>query len=469
MSADRPKISVCIPAYNQGCYLGLALDSVLRQTVADFEVIVFDDASTDDTQKVVASVSHPRLHYFRHPHNVGIARNRNSCLAVARGQYVAWLDSDDVYHPQMLEVQGAVLDRHPRVGLIHGGYEVIDAEGRRLPDWPLPFAYDVIEPGKEAFRELVLSNYVTAPTVMVRRECYDRVGPYAVEVDGVEDWEMWLRIALHADLAYTAASVAQYRQHGANVSTTTTRSGQRLRRDIRAIESLFAQQHTLIPDAAVLQRRARAALATKALIYAGDLFTLGRQAEALTAVFQGLRLVPSLWHNKHSWLLVLGIHRRDEYANYRHSKALLSQLYSNLAGTRYGNQLQKMAMANPAWEQTLQDIARTMCCLVPQDARVLVADKYDPTLLHLSRHRGWHFPDRRLLPGGYPRDSNAAIEHLEQLRQQDASYIVFPSAAFWWLEYYAGFRQHLESRYARIWHNQHCVIYHLDQPEPGKD
>src|SRR2546421_6842676 len=152
MTIEQPKISVCIPTYNQGRYLGQALESVLRQTLSDFEIIVYDDASTDDTQQVVEGVRDARLRYFRQSHNVGIAGNRNSCLAVARGQYITWLDSDDVYLPEMLTVQSAVLDQHPNVGLAHSAYEVIDGEGRLLPDWPLPFACDVREQGREALR-----------------------------------------------------------------------------------------------------------------------------------------------------------------------------------------------------------------------------------------------------------------------------------------------------------------------------
>jgi glycosyltransferase involved in cell wall biosynthesis len=234
MPIKPPKISVCIPTYNQARYLRQALDSVLRQTLQDFEIIVYDDASTDDTQQVIAGVADARLRYFRQPYNVGEARNRNSCVAVARGQYIAWLDSDDLYHPDMLAVQSAVLDRHPNVGLAHGAYEVIDGEGRRLPDWPLPFKCNVIEPGKDAFRELILSNYVNGTTVMMHRDCYKRVGPYRWHMGrSSTDWEMWLRIALHADLGYTASTLAQYRQHSNSISAMTTLTDERLRCDIK--------------------------------------------------------------------------------------------------------------------------------------------------------------------------------------------------------------------------------------------
>jgi glycosyltransferase involved in cell wall biosynthesis len=460
--ARFPKISVCVPAYNHGRYLREALDSILGQSLQDIEIIISDDASTDDTPAIVAQVRDERLRYVRQARNMGIAENRNRCLAMARGQYITWLDSDDIYHPAMLAVQSAVLDRHPNVGLVHGAYEVIDSEGRRLPDWPLPFVRDVIEPGKAAFRELVLSNYVNGATVMVRRDCHERVGPFAAGLGkSSEDWEMWLRIALHADLAYTAAPLAQYRQHGGSSSVATRHSGDRLRCDIRAVRRLFRRQRALIPDAATVQRQAAAALAAKALIYADDAYTLGRRLTALTAVLQGLRLFPALLGSRHAGLLLRSILSGDEYVRYQHSKAMLGQLYSHLSGTRYGERIRKLALFNPEWEQVLGAIARTIQRVVPQDASILTVDKHDPTLLHRSGRKGWHFPDRRLLPDGYPRTSELAIQHLEQLRARGASYLVFPSAAFWWLDHYAEFNQHLEVSSRHIWGDEQCIIYQL--------
>lgn len=458
---QSPKVSVCIATYNQGRYLHKTLQSVLAQTMADFEIIVSDDGSTDYTPIVAAQIQDDRLRYVRHEQNVGIAENRNRCLALARGQYIAWLDSDDVYEPTMLAVQSAVLDQHPQVGLVHGAFTVIDSYDRRLADWPLPFAQDVIEPGATAFQELVLSNYITAPTVLVRRTCHEQVGPYDPTIGRTStDWEMWLRIALRADLAYTATPLARYRQHTQS-TTMSNRPSERLRCDSRVIAQIFRRQRALIADAPTLQRRAAAALASKALINVGDALSLDQLSVALAATRQALRLYPALWRNRHSWLLFGGIFSGNEFALYRHRKALLGVLYTQLAGSRYGERIRKQAVSNPAWEETLQTIARTIQQVTPPSARLLIVDKYDPTLFHLSKRRGWHFPDRQLLPTGYPRDSAAAIQHLSQLKVNGAAYLVFPSAAFWWLDFYSELRQHLVERYKCIWDDQNCVIYQL--------
>jgi len=290
MTAHYPKISVCIPACNCSRYLKQALDSVLRQSLQDFEIIVYDDASMDDTPQVAAAVQDRRVRYFRNPRNMGVAATRNNCLAVSRGKYIAWLDADDLYYPEMLAVQSAVLDQHPNVGLVHGAYHVIDHEGRRLPDWPLPFSSEVIESGREAFRELILSNYITTPTVMVRRECHDQVGPFSEKIGkSSSDWEMWLRLTLHADLAFTSKVVAQYRQHNSSISATT-RNGERLRCDGRVVQHVLAIARDVIPNFEILQRQARTALAVKALRDSNDAFTSGCRAAALQAVMHGFRM-----------------------------------------------------------------------------------------------------------------------------------------------------------------------------------
>jgi glycosyltransferase involved in cell wall biosynthesis len=458
----QPAISVCIPAYNHARYLRSALESVLAQTRRDFELIVYDDASTDSTAEVAADFAGAGVRYFRQPRNCGISATRNACLEVARGRYIAWLDADDVYLPDMLERQSAMLDRHRGVGLVHGAHHVIDTDGARLPDWPAPFETDTVEHGIAAFAELLLSNYVTAPTVLVRRGCYEQLGGYHLALTrSGEDWDMWMRIALRWDVAYTATPVAQYRQHASSSSAETVASGERLALDIATVDGILRRERALIPDPAGLGRRARAALAVKALVHAGNTFTEGRRREALAAALRALRLAPKLARTHHGPRLLLSIARGDEYANYRHSKALLGRLHGELTGTRFGRKIRKFSVSDPEWERALSSIAATVQREIPAGKRIAVVDKHDPTLLHLSRRDGWHFPDRRLLPGGYPKDSAVAVEHLEQLRRNGAGYLVFPSASFWWLEHYDGLRTHLDTCYERVLVDERCVIYDL--------
>ncbi|MBW2258128.1 MAG: glycosyltransferase family 2 protein, partial [Deltaproteobacteria bacterium] len=112
---SAPKVSVVIPVYNRERYIGQAIDSILSQSFRDFELIVVDDGSSDGTPAVVERCGDPRVRLVRHETNQGIPRTRNRGLLEARGEYVAWLDSDDVALPQRLRVQVDVLDRSPGI------------------------------------------------------------------------------------------------------------------------------------------------------------------------------------------------------------------------------------------------------------------------------------------------------------------------------------------------------------------
>ncbi|MGH9379522.1 MAG: glycosyltransferase family 2 protein [Thermoanaerobaculia bacterium] len=457
----RPLVSICIPSRDSARWLPEALDSVSRQTLRDFEVIVADDASRDQTGAVVAAHRDPRLRYLRHPRPLGVAANRNACLAVAQGRYIAWLDADDRYHPDMLAVQSAALEARPQAVLAHGAFDVIDEGGRPLPGWPPPFPGDVVEPGPQAFRELVLRNYVTAPTVLVRRQAHDAAGPYRTALESSEDWEMWLRLALHGDFVYTARPVAQYRWHSESLSRKAEAGCAQLSRDLHAISGVFRRWRSRIPEPRRLESQARAALAARALRRATDFLTRGERRLVLDALLIAWRARPALGRKRDAWRLVSAALQGNEYAGHRASRALLGELVEQLDGSRMADGLRRTAKTDPAWEQTLRRIARTVREVVPASDPVAFVDKWDPTLLHLSRRRGWHYPDRRTMPDGYPPDSVAAIAHLEELRCRGARYLVLPCNSFWWLDHYAGLARHLELSGDRVWEDDTCVIYRL--------
>ena len=119
------RVSVCIPTRNQAAYLDAAVRSALAQDVVGMEVLVHDDASDDDTARVLAAIRDPRLRVHRHPRPLGIAGNRNSLAEAAAGAAIAWLDSDDVYLPGTLAPRLAVLEHRAGVALVHGGFEML--------------------------------------------------------------------------------------------------------------------------------------------------------------------------------------------------------------------------------------------------------------------------------------------------------------------------------------------------------
>lgn len=463
----EPLVSVCIPTRDGARWLSEAIDSALGQTLGDLEVVVCDDASRDDTAAVLAGYDDPRLRHHRHPRPRGVAAARNTCRSLARGRYLAWLDSDDRYLPPMLETQVAVLERHPGAAMAHGGFELIDAEGRRLPDWPPPFPEDAVEPGPEALEQLATQNDVAAPTVVVRRTAQDAAGSYRTDLASGEDWEMWLRLALEGDLVYTSKPVAQYRWHAGSLGRRAATSGAQLERDRRAVTGVLTKNAGRIAGVAAVRRRAGAALASRALLRATDHLTRRRRRPALAAALLALRAHPPLAGRSAAWCAVAAAVLGSEYAWHVASRELLGHLSGELVGSRLARRLVRLRH-DAEWQRTLRRIAARIRAVVPLEARVAVADKWDPTLLHLSRRRGWHFPDRALLPDGYPEDSDSAVAHLEQLCRRGARYLVLPCSSFWWLEAYAGLAEHLASRAERLWQDRRCVIFGLPELAPER-
>ncbi|MDQ3678045.1 MAG: glycosyltransferase [Actinomycetota bacterium] len=455
-----PLVSVCVATRNQAAYLGGALASALTQDV-ELEVLVHDDASADGTESVVKEIADPRVRYLRHERPLGVAPNRNTCLAHARGRYVAWLDSDDEYLQGMLALQVGVLEASPGIGLVHGGFHVIGADGERLRDWPAPLRRDTVEPAHQAFRNLIASNEVTTSTVVIRRSCHEAMGGFRPGVGASSsDWDAWLRIALRTDVAYTAVPVSRYRQHAATISRGTSATGERLRCDVAVVRSVLSGERSRIPDPRRAAAIAGAALAGKALAHAGDLQTRGHRRESMRAVALAARLAPRPLA-RFVPRLVTSTARGDAYGCYRTNKAMLARLADVLEGTRHGERVRASAAVDSDWEAVLARAADAVRRVVPADACVGAVTKWDPTLLALSARRGRNFPDRRRLPDGYPRDGDAAVAHLEDMRGDGISHLVLPSASFWWLEHYPALARHLEERAVRLWRDEDCLIYEL--------
>jgi glycosyltransferase involved in cell wall biosynthesis len=186
----KPVVSVIIPTFNREKFVGKAIQSVLVQSFPDFEIIIVDDGSTDGTTEVVKSFSADRLQYIYQP-NHGRSNARNHALRLARGRYIAFLDSDDLYLPGKLELQVNYLDCHPDVGMVYTSAYCIDESGNQLE-----YQYEAKTSGR-IYRDIAffVPVTITLPTVMVRREVFDKVGNFDESMERFEDTDMWRRIA----------------------------------------------------------------------------------------------------------------------------------------------------------------------------------------------------------------------------------------------------------------------------------
>jgi glycosyltransferase involved in cell wall biosynthesis len=214
------KISVCIPTYNGAKYLAEALTSVLNQTFTDFELIVVDDCSTDNTAAMVQSFRDDRLKYVQNPTRLGLVGNWNKCIELSSGQYICIFHQDDVMLPENLAEKIKVLEENPTVGLVYSEVIQINAEGQIVLGWwyfkpePRP---EVVQAGSKFFETLLLGpNIVCCPSVVLRRECFEKLGGFDSRLPYTADWEMWLRVALFYDIAYLVKPLLHYRRHAQN-------------------------------------------------------------------------------------------------------------------------------------------------------------------------------------------------------------------------------------------------------------
>ncbi|HEX8844379.1 MAG TPA: glycosyltransferase [Pyrinomonadaceae bacterium] len=200
----KPRISVVIPTYNYGHYLPAAVESVRAQGWPDLEIIVVDDGSTDDTPRVMKELAGDDLRYIRQE-NAGPAAARNRGIRESSGEWIAFLDADDLWMPEKLAVQMDELQKHPDASFSYTDTRV------RFPDGT---ERDVkCEPaGNNLLLKLLTGNQFSTPTVVVRRQCFLKVGQFEAELRTGEDWDMWLRLAAHFEGVYVARPLALVRR-----------------------------------------------------------------------------------------------------------------------------------------------------------------------------------------------------------------------------------------------------------------
>jgi glycosyltransferase involved in cell wall biosynthesis len=237
-------VSVIIPTYNRAAYIAQAIRSVQAQTYPHVEIIVGDDGSTDNTADIVAQFG-GSVTYLPLPHRGQPAATRNAGLAAARGEYVAFLDSDDLFLPGRLARQLATFGDHPDAGMVYSdGYYFRDE-----PETPIGHVLDGLPtPSGDALPDLLRGNFLAPPVVLIRRSCLDSVGVFdeRPEFFAVEDYDLWLRIAARFPLVYAPGSVAAIRRHAQSISgdVATLRTG--VLRVIAKLEATYpnlARQH----------------------------------------------------------------------------------------------------------------------------------------------------------------------------------------------------------------------------------
>lgn len=204
--ADSPRVSVIIPVYNGTDYLGEAIESVFTQTYTDYEIIVVDDGSTDETWPLIQSYG-SRLRGI-HKENGGIASALNCGIQQARGEYIVWLSHDDMFLPHKLERQVTLMDSSPNLGGCYSDYYIVNAEGRVVSEKKMPHY-----PAGEMVRHLLQYMFINGCTVLVRRACFEAEGLFDDRLPFAQDADMWFRLLRRFVFAHIPESLTKYRVH----------------------------------------------------------------------------------------------------------------------------------------------------------------------------------------------------------------------------------------------------------------
>ncbi len=210
---ENPIVSVIMPTFNREVLLIEAVDSVLRQSYKYWELIIVDDGSVDNTASVIKSrYGHePRIKYISQP-NQGQSVARNNGVEASTGEYVAFLDSDNVWEPHRLQEGVAVLIENPNVGLCYADVIYIDAQGDELHRVNMPRYSGLV------FPKLIVDNFVSMNTVMVRRAVLPSMRPFNQSNRLDEDYELWLDMSVKNEYCYIPQYLARYRIEGERIS-----------------------------------------------------------------------------------------------------------------------------------------------------------------------------------------------------------------------------------------------------------
>lgn len=210
-----PKVSVIIPAYNALAYLPEAVDSVVKQTFTDFEVLIVDDGSSDGTVEWVSQIKDSRVRLISQQ-NQGSSGARNTGITAAVGEYIALLDADDIWEPTKLQKQVRYLEENPSVGLVDTWTVLINQQGKSTGKVVVSYADK-----DDVWKQLVQFKPICPcdSTPLIRRSCFETVGLFNRELPFLEDLDMWIRLASQYRFAVIKEPLVRYRQHPGSKST----------------------------------------------------------------------------------------------------------------------------------------------------------------------------------------------------------------------------------------------------------
>ncbi len=255
-----PKVSIVLPSYNYARYLDERIQSLLNQTYTDFELIIVDDASTDNSVEVINKYVHDgrvKTHFFEQ--NSGLPYKRwNDGADLAQGEYILFAGADDSCAPTMLEKLVSKIDASPSVGIAYTQSLEIDGDGKvvrsllyRTDDLDQArWQHDYINNGQDECRYLVVKNTIpNASSVLLRRAVFEQAGRFDEQLRLVADWMLWARILLISDVAYVAEPLNYFRVHRKTVRSKTRGAGNHIEEYYKVLS--FISENAQLPQASL--------------------------------------------------------------------------------------------------------------------------------------------------------------------------------------------------------------------------
>lgn len=217
-SDKNPLVSVVIPVWNSEKYIDEAINSIVHQTYQNLEIIIINDASTDETPRIVDSwaLKDKRIRVIHNKRNLGIGGNRSKGVAEARGNFICWQDADDIAFPYRVERQVEILLKDESIGVVGGGLQFFDSKGDGV-------VRTYAEDDESLRRTIFRYNPIAQPASVFRRSVFDVVGGYDASLAVSEDLDMWFRLGEQYKFANTSDVVIRYRQSDGSLTASRLR------------------------------------------------------------------------------------------------------------------------------------------------------------------------------------------------------------------------------------------------------
>ncbi|MFC1657044.1 glycosyltransferase [Candidatus Moduliflexota bacterium] len=246
--SDGPAVSVVIPVYNGEKHIREALESVFKQTYQDYEVVCVDDGSTDSSHEIIKGYG-KRVVCCKQE-NAGPSSARNKAIRMSRGEFVAFLDQDDVWYPDKLEQQVGYLKRNPDVAMVHSNINI------SMDDKVVHNGLEIgkRQYGSNVFEELCLGNFINSITVVIRRTVLDKIGHFDEAFRMAQDYDLWLRVAAEYKIAFQDEIMGEYRLHDNNSSRGNIEV---VKDDLKILNKIRSMYPTLVSDIPEIKIRDR--------------------------------------------------------------------------------------------------------------------------------------------------------------------------------------------------------------------